>query len=219
MMSDNPPKSDAARKRSKSVVSLVSGGAVGFVGASALMVVIENGWLGEVGPSAVFALLVALVYAIIGLIVAVGTGSPTLGARVLNVEDADELREERPSLLTSAGGMLALAAVLAVLALSGEAGLFPLGWATALAGVMLAIGLYLSGQSLRLADELMRALTKEAAELSYYLGFVLIGGWAMLAHLGYLPAPAMLDLLSLLWAIGLLAAFWAAGRRGMLKTR
>ncbi|MFZ9395170.1 MAG: hypothetical protein ACO25F_03795 [Erythrobacter sp.] len=219
MMVETPRDADAARKRSKTVLSLLGGGAVGFFGASGLVLAIEAGWLGVVGPSAAIALLVALVYAIIALSVALGTGSPEFGARFLNVEDAEELREERRSLLASAGGMLALAAILAVLALGDAAGPIAPPWAAGLVAGLGVVASWLSLRSFRLADELMRSLTRETAELAYYLCFVLIGGWAVLAHLGFAPLPAMLDILSLMWAIGLLAAFWAAGRRGMLHTR
>ena len=42
------------------------------------------------------------------------------------------------------------------------------------------------------------------------------GGWAMLAHLGYVPAPAPLDWLTMLTLLMFAASFIALGRRKML---
>jgi uncharacterized membrane protein len=71
----------------------------------------------------------------------------------------------------------------------------------------------------RACDELMRAINLEAGALSYGLIVLVAGVWAILAHLGYMPAPAPLDLLSLLYALVLLASFIVVGRRGMLMPR
>jgi hypothetical protein len=55
--------------------------------------------------------------------------------------------------------------------------------------------------------------------MSYGLVFVVVGGWSMLSHLGYVAAPQPLDLLSLFYVLVLLASFIAVGRRGMLTIR
>jgi hypothetical protein len=71
----------------------------------------------------------------------------------------------------------------------------------------------------RHSDELMAAVNLEAGALSYGIVSLVVGMWAMLAHLGYAAAPAPLDLLSLLYVLVLLASFIAVGRRGMLRIR
>lgn len=56
----------------------------------------------------------------------------------------------------------------------------------ALAGM--AIGVIMSVLVQRASDELMRAVNLEAAAITNALLFVLIGTWAMLAHLAVSPA-------------------------------
>jgi hypothetical protein len=81
------------------------------------------------------------------------------------------------------------------------------------------IGTLLSIPSYRLSDELMRAVNLEAGALSYGILLLVVGGWSMIAHLGFAPAPAPLDLLTLFFVVVLLASFIATGRRGMLTPR
>ena len=67
--------------------------------------------------------------------------------------------------------------------------------AAALTGalVLIAVLMVLGIAVWRLSDELERTLSHEAATLAFYLILLLGGGWAMLAHLGFAPAPAPLD--------------------------
>lgn len=206
-------------KSTKTILSMLGGGLLGFCGASGLIYLIEAGHLGEPGLSQVVALLVALVYGLVGLIVIAGVASPRAGAKFLNVEDAEELIEQKPSLVASGWGMLLLGLVLAIVALGGAGGVLDPQAALLLAAPLLLVGAFLSIRSLRHADELMRALSGEATRLSYYLLFVGMGGWAALAHLGFAPAPAMLDLLTAFWMLTLVATFRVAGRRGLLAPR
>jgi hypothetical protein len=71
----------------------------------------------------------------------------------------------------------------------------------------------------RSSDELMLAVNLEAGAFSYVLLLLVVGLWAMLAHLGYVAAPAPIDLLTLFYVVVLLASFIAVGRRGMLAIR
>lgn len=206
-------------KTRKTVLSLVFGGLVGFLGATGVIALVEAGSFGTPDASQVIALLVALIYLLTGLMAALGVAAPRMGAKFLNVEDEDELLEQKQVLAASGWGMVALGLMLALIALGGPGGV--LDSHVALVGAVLlgAIGTWLSMRSVKLADELMRATMNEAAATAYYFVFVVIGGWAMVSYLGYVPVPSMLDLLTLFWALVLVAAFWAAGRRGMLKQR
>ena len=75
-------------------------------------------WLAP--ASASIAALVAVLYCVIALGILLGTANPGLGARFLNVEDADELREQKRVLMWSGAAMLlwgvALLALIAVAA-------------------------------------------------------------------------------------------------------
>lgn len=200
----------------KWAVSLLVGGVAGFAGASLLMNVVEGGALGELSGSQVGALGVAMVYLLMGLAVLVGAAAPRVGSTFLNVEDADELREQRAAILPSAIACLAMAAGLAALALSGAAGIVNPAAALAAFGLALVVATWLSLKVVRHSDELMRQVMREGASASYYLTFAVLGGWALLAHLGYAAAPAMLDIVSLFFALTLVGCFWVIGRRGML---
>ena len=132
---------------------------------------------------------------------------------------ADELREQKKVLGLSGVAMLLWGAALVALALAAPDGPVPQGVALAVGLAGLVIGTVLSIQVYRASDELMLAVNLEGGALSYGLVFAVVGGWAMLAHLGYTAAPAPLDLLSLFYVLVLVASFIAIGRRGMLTIR
>jgi len=180
---------------------------------------LSGGALGEIGASATVAVLVGLVYVLMAIGVGVGAISPAFGARFLNAEDAEELREQQQSLVSSAIAMLALGLMLAVLAVSGAGGRVSAETGMIAAAILLVVGVFFSHRSMKFADELMKAVNLESASVGYYLTFFVLGGWAALAHLELVPAPEMIDILSLFWALGLFAAFWATGKRGMLSPR
>lgn len=211
-------REQGARWRKLAVHAAV-GAIMGGVGAFGLARLLESGTLGDVGGSELAAALVGLVYAIVALQVAVGVTSPRLGARFLNVEDIDELREQRAMLARAAASMAATGGLLMVLALAGPGRALAAGPAL-IAALVLALGATLAGiAQWRRMDELMRSLANEAGNLGYYLLLVVGGGWAMLAHLGFVGAPAALDWVTMLLGLVLVASFVAVGRRGMLKTR
>ena len=200
----------------KWAVSLLVGGLAGFAGASLLMNLVEGGALGELSGSQVGALGVAMVYLLMGLAVLVGAAAPRAGSTFLNVEDADELREQRAAILPSAIACLAMAAGLTAVALAAAAGMVTPAAALAGFGMALVVATWLSLMVVRHSDELMRQVMRDGASASYYLTFAVLGGWALLAHLGYAAAPAMLDIVSLFFALTLVGCFWVIGRRGML---
>jgi hypothetical protein len=81
------------------------------------------------------------------------------------------------------------------------------------------IGTIMSVLVYRVCDELMLAVNLEAGALTSGLVLVVVGSWAMLAHLGYVAGPQPLDLLTLFNVLVLVASFIAIGRRGMLTIR
>lgn len=105
---------------------------------------------------------------------------------------------------------------LIVLALAGPGGV--LSPAAALAGALLLIAVLtlLGIATWRLSDELVRTLSYETGNMAFYLILVLGGGWAMLAHLGFVAAPAPLDWLTMFTLLLYVASFIALGRRKLL---
>jgi hypothetical protein len=195
------------------------GAVVGFAAASGALYLIGLEPVGVLPKSNTIATLVGVLYIITGLAVGLGTASPKVGARFLNVEDADELREQKRVLTSSGSAMVLWGVALIGLALAAPDGPLPQSAALMLGAGGLVIGTVLAIPSYRHSDELMRAVNLEAGALAYGLVLLVIGGWAMLAHLGYAAAPAPLDLLTLFYVLALVASFIATGRRGMLTPR
>jgi hypothetical protein len=195
------------------------GGVAGFAASAGVMRFIDSSAVGGLSNSATIAALIGVLYVVIGAGIALGTASPQLGARFLNVEDADELREQKKVLSLSGWAMALWGASLMALALAAPDGPVPQEMALAIGASGLVIGSGLSVLVYRASDELMRAVNLEAGSLSYGLVLLVVGLWAMLAHLGYADAPAPLDLLSLFYVLVLVASFIVVGRRGMLTLR
>jgi hypothetical protein len=70
-----------------------------------------------------------------------------------------------------------------------------------------------------LLDELWQTLSRESGSWAFHLVFVIGGGWAILAHLGFVRAPSPLDWLTLLTLSVFAASVIAVSRRGLLKPR
>jgi hypothetical protein len=102
------------------------------------------------------------------------------------------------------------------LSLAGPGGV--LSPAAALAGalVLIAVLTALGIATWRLSDELGRTLSREAGNMALYLILLLGGGWAMLAHLGLVAAPAPLAWLTLFIVLLFVASVIAVGRRKLL---
>lgn len=203
----------------KFVLQALAGGVVGFGFAVGVGELVDSGALGAFSAAQEAALFVAMLYMVIGLVVGLGVAMPRAGASILNVEDEEELREQRSMLAWSALSMLLIGALLGVLAVSGQGGLVDPALALGLIGAgWLALGI-LGWRMMATLDELMRALSRESAELAYYLVFLVCGGWASLAWLGFVAPLGMLAFVTLCHALLLLACFIATARRGMMAPR
>ena len=210
---------DAARRKRKTYLALGLGGIAGFLGAMGMLRLMDSGVFGATSISQELAGLVALIYLLTGLAVLFGLVAPNTGAKFLNVEDADELREQKTMLLGSGIGMVAMAGGLAVAALAGPDGVIAPMTALISYAVLMLVAVWASISSWRKQDELMRAIGSQTGAIAFYLTALIGGSWALLGHLGLAAGPAALDWLTMLWAFVLLAAFIAAGRRGMLAMR
>lgn len=210
---------EAKRRARKTVRSLVIGGVAGFLATFLVMQFVDAFAVDRLGFSREAALLVGLIYVLLSIAIAFGVFLPDAGEKFLNVEDGDELREQRAMLSANAVGSGALGAALMVAALSGEGAVFGAtsGLIGFLALVIVSIGANVV--SFRRQDELMRAVNNESMALSYTLIVIAGGGWAALTHFGVVGQPQALDWLTFFFAIMLIATFIVAGLRGMLATR
>ena len=195
----------SSRKRPVSVRNfrnfvLRDGAAIGtclffFWGLNALD---RAGVLGAMGVSEWVAAVTGSVLIFFAVLGTLAMASAHTGADLIDDEvAAEEMRERGRLFLYSFIWMAALGLLLIVLSLAGPGGV--LSPAAALAGalVLIAVLTVLGFATWRLSDELMRTLSHEAGNMAFYLILVLGGGWAMLAHLGFVAAPAPLDWLTM----------------------
>jgi hypothetical protein len=202
----------------KLLLQALAGAVCGGVGMYLGMTFIERG--APSAPDVVVGFGVALIYFLTGTLVGLGALAPRFGAHALNVEDMNEVIEERRNLIGAALIFLAIAALLLGLTLApGGAGLLGRSTATMLvagAFTMLVAG---SWYYRNLGDEMMRAASKDASVITVYLLFLLFGGWAMLAQLGLAESFTPLLFVGGFFAVYLLAVYVAVARRGLLKPR
>jgi len=194
------------------------GGVAGGAASYAMLRFIDSAAVGGLGLSATLAALVGVLYCVISVGVIAGAANPRVGARFLNVLDADDLREQARVLLRSGAAMLLWGIALLALALAAPDGPLPQAAALAVGLGGLVIGSWISLAVYRALDELMLAVNLEGGAISNGLMFMVVGLWAMLAHLGYTTGPQPLDLLTLFYVLVLVGSFIALGRRGMLTT-
>ena len=120
MMSEINAKPRSVQR--KTILSLLVGGIAGGLASFAALTLIDSGWLGQLGTSREIAILVAVVYLVMAASVAFGALSPKLGAQFLNVEDAEELREQKSRLMGSAVATAAFGFALVAVALAAPVG-------------------------------------------------------------------------------------------------
>lgn len=210
---------DKRRRLKKTIFAFGLGVVGGIVSGALVLQLLESGSIPDIGTSAEIAVMVALVYLVSAIALGVGVLNPRAGARFLNVEDTDELQEQRSMLGYSGIGMAGAGIALALVALSGPDGMVEPRLALGLFVALSVLAVWVSLKSWRLQDELMQAIGREAAAMSYYLVLLVGGTWALLAHLGFVAAPQALDWLALFWSLILFATLIVVGKRGMLMMR
>jgi hypothetical protein len=206
-------------KTRKMLRSMAAGAVAGGLGAVGILALADSDIVGGLGTSREIAALVALVYLVTALAVGIGASRPSFGALYLNAEDPDELREQKSALILSSLAMAAIGAALFILAFAAPVGPIDAGAALGLAFVLLASCIWLSRRMTALVDELVLEVSRNAAALTFYLLALFGGSWSIIAHLGFAPAPAPLDWLSMFAALLLIASFAACATKGLLTPR
>lgn len=192
-------------------------GGLGFVaGFGAMAFLHESELLARIQCSAgaVGLFLVGSAYLVVGLFVFVMSIDPRVGAKVLFLQDADEVLDLRAVLLSS-GIVYALIGVGQVaLVLADAEVVSPLiGATTMLFSFVLAacVSVYLWS----LYDEFWKQVTLEASQITLLILVLFVPGWSITARFGWGPAVDPLGLIALLTGVALAGGMIAVLRRGI----
>jgi len=198
-----------------SIGRMFAGALVGGIATFLFLEFVGERFMDLDNGAVMLTVMAGLVYALIGLSVAFGLLAPRAGARFLNVEDADELREEGPKLKIAAAASVLMGAFLLVLGLSSSGSL-----GRELALILLALCL-VGSIVLRFigrtrTDELTRQISLESSALTLQLALLAAAAWAALAQLDYVEWISPLGLLSGFALLQLFAVFVICARKGLL---
>ncbi len=214
--------SAGASKKRKFALQMVVGVVAGAAATLGLLTTLGDSGFAVDDPSRLIALLTGLVITLIGLAVGLGVIAPKPGAHLLNVEDADELREQRGPLWRAAVGTLLLGAIMLALALArieGSVGVFDAEVAAGIAAIGFVGVCVLSFAGRKDQDELMLSVSREAMGVAMYSATALLGVWGAAAHLGLATWITPLGTINLLLLVQLGAIVVVSARRGLFRPR
>lgn len=193
------------------------GALIGAAATAAFLALFGRTLVDTSNGGTMIAVVAGLCYALMGFFVGFGAIAPAAGARFLNVEDPDELREERGNISSGAIVCVLVGVFLLALASSGPGFGRELALTVAVLSLfaMLAVAYWSRGRT----DELTQKVSTESAALAMQIGLVVLAVWSALAHLGYVWWIEPLALIASASLLQLATAFWVAGRKGMLTPR
>ena len=198
------------------IVQLIVGAIVGGASVGLFLTYVGRVFADLDDMSTVIAMAAGVSYVVIGLGVAFGLVAPRAGATYLNVEDADELREQKGMLAASAIACVLTGAFLLILTFADAIGR---DLALPFAGASL-VGIAVTGWMVaRRQDELTKQVGLEASTLTLQIVMVLYGCWAALVVLGYASWITPLAFVASLTLLQLFAIFVVIAKRGMLMPR
>ena len=202
------------------VMRMLAGGLFGAVGAGLFLTVAGKSNLDLGDPATMLPVVAGLSYGLMGLAVGVGALAPGAGARFLNVEDADEIREQKRSLVPSAIVCMLIGAFLLILTASSSLAATIGRDAVALLAIgALAAVVLITVATRGRADELIRRISAEASALALHTALVVLGAWAVLAQLGYVGWMSPLSLIAGLAMLELVSIFAVSAARGLMSPR
>jgi hypothetical protein len=191
-----------------------------ILGANALIMGLITWWMFALqaggayrpgGYSEAAAAMVGMIHISFGIIAAAMRATARFEP---NAEHAEDLRREGNPLLLGAVALIAAGLSLVVLSLAGpDRPIAPMPGAVTAIGLN-AFALIVAAVRLRRMDELSREMTRDAGRLAFAWTSLFGGTWAALAHLGFLPAPAPLDWLTLMGGFSFVAGIVALAKRG-----
>ena len=159
----------------KMLLQMLAGAMIGGAATMAALMTWDD--LDPSDPAQMVAFVTGMIYALMGTMVGIGAIAPAAGARMLNVEDVEDLRDQRTILGLSAAACLFIGLLfltLAAVPAGGNSGPFSRQVAAVLAGVCLVALIVLT------------LLTNRRADASYQHGGVVAGDAIEFRHLRWL---------------------------------
>ncbi len=208
----DPARPKAGKLALQMLLGGIVGGIAGFFGVDFLI-------NSDASPGQAAVAGVGLTYFLMAVLIAFGLVMPKVGAKILNVEDEEELRAERRVLTGSVICMGTIGASLLLLAAAGEDSAIPP--AAAFGAILLStlVGAVITWRDWKHYDELLLQVSRDAGNFAFLGVGSVIMLWSSAAYLGLVAPISPLILVALVSGGMLLAAFVAAGRRGMLHPR
>ena len=200
----------------RDMIKALVGAIIGAV-ATGLFLFLLDDRIDTDDAGSMIAIVAGLSYFLMGLLVGFGALAPNTGARFLNVEDADEIREERPKLAPSAIACVLIGVFLLTLVLAESFGDPSIG--LAITGAALVAVVMIAVRTRRQGDELMRQVGFESAALTLHSGLLVMAIWAALAHLGFAGWVDPLAFIAGVALLYLIAIFEVAGTKGLMRSR
>ncbi|MBW8856088.1 MAG: hypothetical protein JF604_17600 [Bradyrhizobium sp.] len=180
----------------------------GFSRLARMSAISVSGWIAAVTGATL------IVMAVLG---SLATASTRTSLDLIDDEvAAEEMRERSRLFFCSFAWMAACGLLLIGLSLSGPGGLLSPAMALVGTSFLIVVLTLLGIAARRMSDELGRTLSRESGNMAFYLILMIGGGWAILAHLRFVAAPAPLDWLTLFTVLMFAASFIALGRRKLL---
>lgn len=163
------------------------------------------------GASAILAIVVGMLHISFGLTAAAMRASAHF---IYDTDESDELRRQGRALLLGAGALVAAGSSLILLSLAGPGRLVPPTGGLVAVMLLTVLATVLVAIRLRLLDELDRAVARESGYIAF-VWFSMVGGnWAILTHLGFVPAPTPLNWLTMIYGFSFVAGIIALAHRG-----
>ena len=199
---------------------MAAGFVVGAGGAILVLTLLGKERLNFDDPAMVLAVVAGLSYGIMGLFVGFGALAPRAGAHFLNVEDEEEIREERRNLGPSAAASILVGIFLLLLAFSStvSAAIGTQGLAL-VAGALVAALVLITVAMKGTTDELIRQISLESSALTLHISLVVLAGWALLHQIGYVGWVSPLGLVAGLAMLELAVIFGIAAKKGLMAPR
>ena len=201
---------------------MLAGAVTGAAVTAGVLYLLDGRGLDPLDAGQMLAIIAGIVYGLVGIIVGIGALYPDKAWKLLNVQDAQELRDERRRLGPSAIALVLIGTFFLSLASargSGTDGLIgnQAAIVIALASLLgiVALSLWANDRN----DEFTRLISIEASAMTLQVALVLLGGWAALAHLGFVDWIGPLALIAAFAMLQLVIIFAICGKRGLLVPR